>query len=89
MQPKKSLTVDLILTKSTQPLFSANCVPFSQLMNPILLNSGNALANSDGDFTMTPTRTLKPFQLHHLTRPKYLGIIARNPIAMNQPICGK
>ena len=49
MQQRKSLIVDRILIKSIQLPYSANCVPFSHLMNPTLLNFGNAPANSDGD----------------------------------------
>ena len=89
MRPRKYLTVDPTLIKFTQLLYSANCIHFSRLMNPTLLNSGNALANSDEDFIMMPTKIPNPFQLHYLIQPKYLGIFARNLTAMNQSSCGK
>ena len=58
-------------------------------MNPIPLNSRNALANSDGDFITMLTKIPKPFWLHPLIRPKYLGIFARNLTVMSQSSCGK
>jgi len=62
---------------------------FSHPTNPTTSNSGNALANSDGDSTTTWTRTPSPSQLSPLTRPNRRGIIARKLIVMNQSIYGR
>jgi len=58
-------------------------------MSPIPLNSGNALANSDGDFIMTLTKTPNLFWLPLLIQLKHLGIFAKNPIATNQSNYGR
>ena len=89
MQQGKSLTADRIPTKSIQLPYSANCITFSHLMNPTLLNFGNVPANLDGDSIQmsiwTPNHSL--FRL--LTRPNYHGIIARKLIVTIPSIFGK
>ena len=89
MQQRKSSIVDRILIKSIQLPYSANCVPFSHLMNPTLLNFGNAPANSDGDFTQMSIRTPNHSQFRLPTQPNYSGIIARKKIVMIYSIFGK
>ena len=89
MQPRESLIIALTSIKSTLLLYLANCVHFSHLTSQIPLNFGNALANSNGDFTMMLTKTQNYSRSLHHTHPKSLGIFARKLIVTNLPIYGK
>ena len=89
MRPRKSLIIALTSIKSTLPLYSANCIYFSHLTSQILLNFGNALANSNGGFTTTSTKTQNHSRLLHHTRPKSLGISARKLIVTKPQIYEK
>ena len=89
MQQGKSLTTDRILTKSIQLPYSANCVTSSHPTNPTLLNFGSVPANLDGD-SIHPSIWTPNYSLFCLlTRPNYLGIIARKLIATIPSIFGK
>ena len=89
MRPKEYSTVMHIPTKSILPPFLMNYSPSFQLTSPILSNSGNALANSDGNYTLKSTKIPNPFRSLHRIPPKYLGIFAESLTAMNSPNYGK
>ena len=89
MHQGESSPTNCILIKFILPPYSGNCVTSSQPTSPILSNFGSVPANLDGDSTLSSTRTPNhsPFRL--LTRPKFLGIIARKSIVTIPSTFGK
>ena len=89
MQQGESSPMNRILINFTLPPYSGNYVTSSQPMIPILSNFGSVPANLDGDSTLLSTRTSNHSPFCLLTHQKFLGIIARKPIAMIPSTFGK
>jgi len=89
MQLKRYLMIKPICIKSIQQPSLANFGNFLPHTKEILLNFGNALANSSGDFTDLSTKIQNCSILSPHSQVKYLGIIAKNSTVTTSTICGK
>ena len=86
---KRYLMIKPIRIKSIQQLSLANFSNFLLHAKEILLNFGNALANSSGDFTDLSTKIQNCSILSLYSQVKYFGIIAKNLTVTTSTICGK
>ena len=89
MQLKRYLIIKPICIKSIQQPSLANFGNFLLYAKEILLNFGNALANSSGDFTDLLTKIQNCSIPSPYSWVKYPGTIAKNLIVITSLICGK
>ena len=88
MQLKRYLMIKLIYIKSIWQPSLANFSNFLLHAKKILLNFGNTLADSSGDFTDLLTKIWNCSISSPYFQVKYPGTIAKNLI-VTSPICGK